>query len=293
MSSLKLAVPEEFSFEHAFAFLQRSSKEPLHTVNGNSVAKVLRIDNELVLFTVKEGKGSLLIDFGKGTPSKNAVEAVKRYVREWFDLDTDLKPFYALARKDDLLKGIVKKYVGHRIISIPDLFESLIWAVLGQQINVAFAYTIKQRFVEQFGERFDYDGVTHYLFPTPQTVVQLTPDQLLPLQFSRQKANYTIGIAKAFVSGDLTREKLTGLSLAEAKEQLVKIKGIGNWTANYAMMRTFRHPESFPLEDVALHRAIQIQLGLRKKPSLSRVKKIFRKYKGWEAYATLYLWKSL
>ncbi len=293
MRSIKLAVPEEFSFEHAFAFLQRSAKEPLHHVAGNSVTKLLRVENELVLFTVRKGKKNLLIDFKDEAPSAEAIAGVKRYVQEWFDLDTDLKPFYALARKDDLLKGIVKKYSGHRIISIPDLFESLIWAVLGQQINVAFAYTIKQRFVEQFGERFESEGVTHFLFPTPMAVAAMTPDQLLPLQFSRQKANYTIGIAKAFVSGELTREKLHGLSLAEAKDQLVKIKGIGNWTANYAMMRTFRHPESFPLEDVALHRAIQNQLGLKKKPSLDRVKKIFRKYKGWEAYATLYLWKSL
>lgn len=292
MRQLKLSVPEEFSFEHAFGFLQRSPKEPMHRVDGNSVTKLLRVGNELVLFTVRQGKKKLVIDF-HSTASEGAIAAVKTYVREWFDVETDLKPFYALARKDDLLKNIVRKYAGHRIISIPDLFESLIWAVLGQQINVAFAYTIKQRFVEQFGERFDYDGITYFLFPTPEKVASLKPEQLLPLQFSRQKASYTIGIANAFVHGQLARDKFTGLSLAEAKEQLVKVKGIGNWTANYAMMRTFRHPESFPLEDVALHRAIQIQLGLKSKPSLSRVKKIFKKYKGWEAYATLYLWKSL
>lgn len=292
MRQIRLAVPEEFSFEHAFGFLQRSAKEPMHRVDGNSVTKLLRVGNELVLFKVWHGKKNLVIDF-HSTASEAAIAAVKTYVREWFDLETDLKPFYTLARKDDLLKNIVRKYAGHRIISIPDLFESLIWAVLGQQINVAFAYTIKQRFVEQFGERFEYDGITYFLFPTPEKVALLKPEQLLPLQFSRQKASYTIGIAKAFVDGQLTRDKFKGLSLAEAKEQLVKVKGIGNWTANYAMMRTFRHPESFPLEDVALHRAIQIQLGLKSKPSLSRVKKIFKKYKGWEAYATLYLWKSL
>jgi DNA-3-methyladenine glycosylase II len=293
MSRMTLRVPVEFSSEHAFAFLQRSPKEPMHRINAARVTKLLRIGSELVLFSVRPKGKNLIVDFHYGSPSTEVKKIVRKYVSEWFDLETDLKPFYTMAKKDEILRAIVKKFRGHRIISIPDLFESLIWAVLGQQINVAFAYTIKERFVEKFGEKFEFDGVIHYLFPTPEAVARLTPEQLLPLQFSRQKASYTIGIAQAFVNGELSKNKITGMSLAEAKEELVRIKGIGNWTANYAMMRTFRHPESFPLEDVALHRAIQIQLGLKKKPSLDRVKKIFRKYKGWEAYATLYLWKSL
>ena len=73
----------------------------------------------------------------------------------------------------------------------------------------------------------------------------------------------------------------------------MKVKGIGNWTANYAIMKTFRYADAFPLEDAGLHNALKNQLNLKAKPSLEQVKKIFKKYKGWEAYATLYLWKSL
>jgi DNA-3-methyladenine glycosylase II len=58
-------------------------------------------------------------------------------------------------------------------------------------------------------------------------------------------------------------------------------------------MKTFRYPDAFPLEDAGVHNAIKNQLGLKSKPNLTRVKKIFKSYKGWEAYATLYLWKSL
>ncbi len=60
----------------------------------------------------------------------------------------------------------------------PDLFESLIWAVLGQQINVAFAYSIKQRFVEKYGERLEHEGHTYYLFPTPDRVATLSHEEL-------------------------------------------------------------------------------------------------------------------
>jgi DNA-3-methyladenine glycosylase II len=209
------------------------------------------------------------------------------------DLDTDLKPFYAMCEKDRLLKNLVKNFYGYRIVGQPDLFESIVWAVLGQQINLQFAYTLKQKFVERFGEAHTLKEETYYLFPTASVVAQLTDVQLLPLQFSRQKAAYTINIAKAFAEGFISKEKLVGLSLKEAKELLMEIKGIGNWTANYALMKTFRHADAFPLEDAGIHNAIKNLKKLSRKPSLEEVRKVYKKYKGWEAYATLYLWKSL
>jgi len=293
MSKITIPVPAEFNFETNFQFLQRSPKEILHRIDKNRVIKLLKVGDELILFSIRDGKNKLRIDFLQNEPSSLAKETIKLFVEEWFDLKNDLKPFYKLASKDDLLKSIVKKHFGYRIIGQPDLFESLIWAVLGQQINLAFAYTLKQRFVEQFGEKVEYEGQHYHMFPLQEKVASLTHDQLLALQFSKQKANYTIGIARAFVEGRISKTKLKSLSLLEAKDELMKIKGIGNWTANYALMKTFRHPDAFPLEDAGVHNAIKNLLGLKSKPSLDRVKKIFKKYKGWEAYATLYLWKSL
>ena len=287
--SFKIKTPAEFSYEFSLGFLTRSPKEILHVVSDRSVRKLLKIDGELVLFSVSEGDGHLHVEVS----DKAHSEKIESYVREWFDLDADLSKFYSLAKKDPVLKPIVKKFHGYRIMGQPDLFESLIWAVLGQQINVAFAYSIKQRFVEKYGERFEHEGHTYFLFPTPERVAKLTHEELLPLQFSRQKSNYTIGIAQAFVGKHVSREMFHRRPLSEAKEELMKIKGIGNWTANYALMRTFRYPDAFPLEDVALHKALRIQMNMRAKPSLDRVRKIFKKYKGWEAYATLYLWKTL
>jgi DNA-3-methyladenine glycosylase II len=264
----------------------------MHIVEDRKVRKVLKVDGELVLFQVSEKGATLSIEILTGA-SQTSKAIVKEYVNEWFDLATDLRPFYSLAKKDDVLKALVKKFHGYRIMGQPDLFESLIWAVLGQQINVAFAYSIKQRFVEKYGEKVEFDGKPYYLFPTAERVGAISPGELLSLQFSRQKSNYTIGIAQAFASKQVSREMFQGRPLVEAKEELMKIKGIGNWTANYALMRTFRYPDAFPLEDVALHKALHIQMNLRERPSLDRVKKIFKKYKGFEAYATIYLWKTL
>jgi len=234
-----------------------------------------------------------MIEFLNATPSSQAKAYVKNFVTEWFDLETDLIPFYTLAKKDELLKPLVKRHFGYRIIGQPDLFESLVWAVLGQQINLQFAYTLKQRFVENFGEKLSWRNQHYFMFPTPARVATLGDPDLLPLQFSRQKSKYSVNIAEAFANGEISKEKLRGLPLQEAKEILMKVKGVGNWTANYALMKTFRYPDAFPLEDAGVHNAIKNLKKMKRKPTLEQVKRLFKKYKGWEAYATLYLWKSL
>jgi DNA-3-methyladenine glycosylase II len=290
---LVIPTPTEFNFDLCLSFLKRSPREILHRCDEDVVFKAIQLKDEVVVVSLHVDEGQLVLEFQTGKPSIPAQQEVVAYIREWFDLDSDLKPFYALAKKDELLKPLARKFYGYRIIGQPDLFESLIWAVIGQQINLSFAYTIKQRFVEKFGEMIVLGNQSYFLFPQPQLVANLRDEDLLALQFSQQKSKYARGIAEAFASGEISKEKLCNVPLLQAKEQLMKIKGIGNWTANYALMKTFRYPDAFPLEDAGLHNAIRNQLGLKEKPSLDRVKKIFKKYKGWEAYATLYLWKSL
>jgi DNA-3-methyladenine glycosylase II len=293
MNTLRIPLPKEFSFELALAFLKRSPRELLHRVVDDRIEKALRVNGDIIVFSVHNDKDDLVVNFLNVKASVSQATEVVKYIREWLDLDTDLKPFYAMCEKDKLLKKLSQNFYGYRIVGQPDLFESLVWAVLGQQINLQFAYTLKQKFVEKFGEALTLKEEAYYLFPTPSVVARLDPDQLLPLQFSRQKAAYTINIAKAFAEGSVSKEKLLGLSLKEAKEFLVQIKGIGNWTANYALMKTFRHADAFPLEDAGIHNAIKNLKKLDRKPTLEEVRKVYKKYKGWEAYATLYLWKSL
>ncbi len=294
MDSFLIPVPQEFSFDLCLSFLKRSPRELLHRCEENLVKKIVQLNGYEILFELTPiDSQSLSITILEGPNTPDVKAQLENYVREWFDLETDLKPFYKLASADKLLKGLVTNFYGYRIVGQPDLFESVIWAVLGQQINLQFAYTLKQRFVAQFGKRLVHEGQYYYLFPQPETIAVLTNEHLLSLQFSRQKSMYVILIAEAFASGELSKEKLKKLSLTDAKEKLMSIKGIGNWTANYALMKTFRHPDAFPLEDAGVHNAIKNLKGMKKKPTLDQVKRVYKKYKGWEAYATLYLWRSL
>lgn len=293
MNSFTIPVPKEFSFEHCLSYLKRSPLELLHQCVDDEVFKLIRFEDETILFKVKSEKNFLHVDVLNTTLNESIKTNLGHYIKEWFDLEKDLKPFYTLASQNKILKPLVEKFYGYRIVGQPDLFESLVWAVIGQQINLAFAFTMKQRFVKQYGERLIFNGTTYHLFPEPKVVAQLTHDHLSPLQFSKQKSQYTIGIAEAFTSGKLSKEKIRNLSLEDAKEELMKIKGIGNWTANYALLRTFRYPNAFPLGDAGISNAVKKYLKLKRKPTIEEVVRFFKKFKGWEAYATLYLWRGL
>lgn len=290
---MEIPLPPEFSFNECLHFLKRSPKELLHTVESECVYKLLSFKNEKVLTKVASDQSKLIVEFPIAEPSEEIKELVTHYIVEWFDLDKDLKPFYKLAEKDPFLSGLAKKHFGYRIVGQPDLFESLVWAVIGQQINLQFAYTLKSQFVRTFGKKLAVADKEYFLFPEPDTVAQLSLENLLNIQFSKQKSRYAIGIAEAFVEGTISKEKLAGLSLMEAKEKLMKIKGVGNWTANYALMKTYRYPDAFPLEDAGISNALKKYLALDRKPTLNEIQEVFSGYRGWEAYATLYLWRSL
>jgi DNA-3-methyladenine glycosylase II len=152
MKSLRIPPPQEFSYEHALSFLKRSPRELLHKVIEDRIEKAIRVNGAVIVFSIRYDKDELLIEFLNTKVTVVQATEVVKFIREWLDLDTDLKPFYAMGQKDKLLKALVKNFYGYRIVGQPDLFESIVWAVLGQQINVQFAYTLKQKFVERYGE---------------------------------------------------------------------------------------------------------------------------------------------
>ena len=187
MKSLRIPPPQEFSYELALAFLKRSPRELLHKVIDDRIEKAIRINGAVIVFSIRYEKDELLVEFLNTKVTVAQATEVVKYIREWLDLDTDLKPFYAMCQKDKLLKALVKNFYGYRIVGQPDLFESIVWAVLGQQINVQFAYTLKQKFVERYGEAITLKEETYYLFPTQQWWLSLRRSNFWPSSFRDKK----------------------------------------------------------------------------------------------------------
>lgn len=291
---LTLFVPKEFNFAENLKYLSRAANECLFHIKDNRLYKAIPIGEETAIFEISAGTEQLIIRFLGDSPCESVREAVAGYVREWFDLDKDLVPFYEAAQSDALLKRAVESFYGLRLMGIPDLFEALCWGIIGQQINLAFAYTLKRRLVESFGRRIDFEGETYWIFPTPEDIASLKVEDLTSLRMTVKKGEYLISVAQLMVEGKLTKQLLLDTAdFKSAEKMLVKIRGIGPWTANYVLMRCLRFPTAFPIDDVGLHNAIKHVLGLEKKPTKEEILKLSGNWSGWEAYATFYLWRFL
>ena len=290
---LEVATPPDFNFAECLAILGRSNQELLHTILDERISKLLAVEDESILFDVSYSEGALQIDFPHHTPSEQGQQEVRRYVADWFDLDTDLQPFYAMAASDPVLQEVVQQHAGLRVMGLPDLFEALSWAVIGQQINLTFAYTLKRRLIENFGSSLTVDDVDYWAFPSAETIASLQVEQLRALQFSGRKAEYLIQIAQELASGRLVKDELIGQTEQQVEQQLVAIRGVGPWSAHYVMMKCLRFHSAFPITDVGLHNALKQQLGMDRKPTIAEIEDLAKPWTGWQAYATFYLWRVL
>ncbi|MEM7102430.1 MAG: DNA-3-methyladenine glycosylase [Bacteroidota bacterium] len=294
-TAFQLKTPPIFDYEACLKFLGRSPLECLFRIEDKTIKTLYPFGEDKIFVKIcqQNDTGLSIHCSGFNSDESTVIEAVSQYIRQWLDLDTSLVDFYNVAKNSPVLAPLAKQFHGLRLIGIPSLFESLSWSVIGQQINLKFAYTIKKRLVENYGYSVNIDNINYYCFPEPEVVAGLTIDILKAIQFSRQKAEYIIGIAQIMSKGQLTKSHLAQFSFDEARKELVKIKGVGNWSANYVLMKCVRHPQAFPIEDVGLHNALKFQLGLDKKPSIDTIKQLAEPWGNWKAYATFYLWHSL
>jgi len=163
-------------------------------------------------------------------------------------LPFELEPFYAWATGDDVLGPATKRLAGFRPSLAPDPFEMLVGAITAQQVSLFAATAIRNRMTERFGTQV---GVA-WSFPTRDALAAATEEQLVGLGFSRRKAEYTVGLARA----DIDLAGLAALSDEEVKARLVALRGIGEWTADWFLARHLARPNAWPWGDLALRKAV-------------------------------------
>ena len=296
---MKIKIPvtdhDNFSFAECLVFLQRSDKECLHDVADGIIRKIIVVDETPVLVGISDDAANKGVEAEilSEVPANLNTSYISQFITRWLHLDADLNKFYTFAKKDKVLSPLIKQYKGLRLIGIPELFEAISWTITGQQITLSFAYTLRQRFIHAFGHTLTINGKQHFVYPHPAVIAALEPASLTAMQFSRSKANYIIGLAKAMTDGTLSLAKLQQLDYTAAREYLISFKGIGNWSANYVLMKFNRYWQALPLEDAGLHNALKQQLQLPVKPGLAEIREYTKHWQENAAYATFYLWRSL
>ena len=160
----------------------------------------------------------------------------------------ELEPFYAWAVRDAVLGPATERLRGFRPSLAPDPFEMLVGAITAQQVSLFAATAIRNRMTERFGRQVG----AAWSFPTRDALAAATEEELVGLGFSRRKAEYTIGLARA----DIDLRELAGLPDDEVKARLVALRGIGEWTAEWFLARHLARPNAWPWGDLALRKAV-------------------------------------
>ena len=185
-----------------------------------------------------------------------------------FDLDADSVAIDSHLSRDPDLAPLVATVPGVRIPGSVDGEEALFRTLVGQQISVAAARTVLGRIVEQFGD-----------FPTAAQLARARTTRILRGPATRVTAIRRV--AEAVATGDLPLGPAT--PVAELRERLLALPGVGPWTAEYLAMRVLGHPDAFPATDLVLKQSAAA-LGIADSPRPS--------WAPWRSYAALHLWRA-
>jgi DNA-3-methyladenine glycosylase II len=282
-----------FDFDRALAYLRTWKAATFERVDAaGTYRRALRLDGHDVLLSVRAGeRGQLLLEVTGDALADATLGAAERVVRRVFALDHDPAPFLALSAGDPALAPLAALLAGLRPVAIPDLYETLLWAILGQQINVTFARALKLRLVELCGRAIAVDSARYPLLPLPEDVAALDPAELVERQFSRQKAAYVIGLSEAVATGDLDLAAVTRLPAEEAIAELTRYKGVGRWTAEYVLMRGAGHPDVLPAGDVSLQLLIGTAL-LGRRAIEAELREATARWSPWRGWAAFSFWAA-
>jgi DNA-3-methyladenine glycosylase II len=213
---------------------------------------------------------------------------VGQALRRKFSLDLDLPAFYKFVSTIPELSHLPAQQRGLRPILKGSLLEALCLAIVDQQVNVTFAARLKHRLLETYGRKYQLNGQALWLFPQPDILASLEPHALRPLQFTRSKSSYIIGLARTFVD-DPSWEAQSGTD-EDIVSRLCSLRGVGRWTAEYAAMVGLGLVDTLPAADIGLMRMVQRVYRLPDRPTEKQVREIAQDWSPWRGLVTFYLW---
>jgi DNA-3-methyladenine glycosylase II len=263
--------------------------------------RVARIDGRLWLYEVAQAApDAVAVRTLTGGPeaapraAERAIAAVREEVSRLFSLEDDLESFYARARsRDPTLHRLCGLLRGYRVSRAASLFEALVTAISAQQINLAFAFTVRNRLIRAYGTPLLFEGETYYAFPEPEAVAEAAPEALRAMQFSRRKAQYLIAAARAIAGGELQDVELRGLPNDEVVARLTRLPGIGRWTAEWALIRALGRQDVVPADDLGVQQAVGRFYHSGSRPAAAEVRRLAAAWQPWETYGTYYLLAGL
>ena len=190
-----------------------------------------------------------------------------------------------LSRKDKIMSNLIRKYNSPSEIiltSRKDIFYSLCKSIIGQQISVAAADSVFNKFKKKCKNKVN-----------PKNVSKISFSQLKSCGLSRQKVRGIKDLSKKILTKSFKPQLINKMTDEEAKAYLSELKQIGRWSAEMILLFTYNRPNIWPIQDIGLLRAISKNYKKKYLPPISFVSLLKKKFTPYCSVATWYLWRSI
>lgn len=279
-----VALPKGYPLAHLKRSLGRDPHSLTERLEGNAYSAVVRLglDQTPALLRIHLSPEEVRVETSGPAPKAHAA------VVGLLGLDQDAAAFVRHSRELGFAR-LVAKREQLRLPQTPSVFDGLVWAIIGQQINLPFAFQLRRRLTQLVSPAPFADGL--HAPPSPADLATLSPDSLRPLQFSRTKADYLIATAKLVADGALDLDALRTMSATRAERTLLAIRGLGPWSVNYLMMRSLGFADCLPLGDTGVTAGLRKLHRLTARPDLAAIRRLMSVFSPHRSLATAHLWQ--
>lgn len=184
----------------------------------------------------------------------------------------------SLAAADPIFARVHEKHGTPPLWDREPGFATLLYIILEQQVSLASAKACFEKLAAHLGD------------VTPNGLLTLNDIELKKIGFSRQKTAYARHLSEAILEERLDLENLHRLSDDEVKTELIRLKGVGEWTSDIYLLMALLRPDIMPKGDIALHAAYQKLAGLESRPSSDEFVAMAEKWKPFRSAAARLLW---
>jgi DNA-3-methyladenine glycosylase II len=185
-------------------------------------------------------------------------------------------------KKDRKLAKIIKTVGPHKISVVRDPYESLVEAIITQQLSGKAADSISKRF----------RGI-YRKFPKPKDVLRTPDSKLRAAGLSSMKVSYIKDLSRKIESNEIKMSSLRNMTDDEVVEHLTQVRGIGRWTAEMFLIFSLGRLDVLPVGDLGLRKGVQRLYSLSDIPEKEKIESIAEKWRPYRTVATWYIWKSL
>lgn len=244
------------------------------------------------LATVESKPGIFVEVYSNNPLSSEDLDRLETHVSRSFGLKENVGEFYRSVPKTDLLQSPIKNLYGMRNSCFENLFEILNISSMLQNTTVKRSEQMMEAMLSNFGEKVQFDEREFYVFYTPSDVAKSSEQRLRELKLG-YRAKFLMGIADHFVQNLDLGDKIREMEFEEAKEELMKIRGIGPYSARIALFQYIRRPNEINFDSWKRKIFSRFFFG-NEDESVEKVEKESKKRWGdWAGYAGLYVIEDL